>query len=469
MSSTRIAPGVECRSRPIRFSGNASGSTRRYLRRQVSAGSRRVPQPEPSRAPAHIDRAALLEGTDVERRAALEEYVTEQLADILKKPRDLIVAHEPLQSVGIDSLMAMELKYRIEADLSIALEIRSLDPDYALTHLVDDVLATFEGSRSTEPTPRIGLTRDSEGAPAISFLSAHGDGGRSPLFFIHPGGIDISTYLAFAEHLDPSQPIHVLQPHGLYGGHFDQGEVVVEATIAQAASLCASEVLRLRPEGPYCLAGWSMGGLVAYEMTRQLVSAGRSVALLGLLDVMCGPARDGSTLVAWFADLLEARTGRSLDYSFGELMELNFEAQVESIWSKAVASEAVHPSMPLEEFRMVFDRYKDALVASSFRTREYTLDPRLCADRVVFFNCVELARPERRAVETLFDWSAYSPNGLEIRSVPGNHYSMLFEPAVGSLAVSIQRCFEDVEGAPRSPEPVRATTADPAPDSPVRR
>jgi thioesterase domain-containing protein len=115
--------------------------------------------------------------------------------------------------------------------------------------------------------------------------------------------------------------------------------------------------------------------------------------------------------------------------------------------------------MPLEEFRLLFDRYKDALVASSHRTTEYALGPRSCADRIVFFNCTELARPERRAVETVFDWNAYAPGGLEIHSVPGNHYSMLFEPAVGALAVAIQRCLDDVEGRldaePPTSEPVR--------------
>lgn len=354
--------------------------------------------------------------------------------------------HEPLQSVGIDSLMAMELKYRIEADLSTALEIRSVQPDYALTHLVDDVLSALDGSRSSEETTRIDLKRDGKGAPVLTLLAARERGARSPLFFVHPGGIDISSYVAFAAHLDHDQPLYVLQPHGLYGGHFDQGEVVAETTIEQAASLCIGELLRLRPDGPHCLAGWSMGGVVAYEMARQLGSSGGRVAVLGLVDVMCGPARDGSTLVAWFADLLEARTGRALNYSVEELLALNIEEQVESIWTKAVAAEAVHPSMPFEEFQSLFDRYKDALVASSHRSTEYRLGPELCADRIVFFNCAELARPERQAVETLFDWSPYAPGGLEIHSVPGNHYSMLFEPCVGELAMGLKRCLDDFEG-----------------------
>ncbi|MCP4654504.1 MAG: hypothetical protein GY856_03685, partial [bacterium] len=50
----------------------------------------------------------------------------------------------------------------------------------------------------------------------------------------------------------------------------------------------AAEYLRsirgVWPEGPYALLGWSLGGMVAYEMARQLEEAGREVALLALVD-----------------------------------------------------------------------------------------------------------------------------------------------------------------------------------------
>jgi thioesterase domain-containing protein len=39
-----------------------------------------------------------------------------------------------------------------------------------------------------------------------------------------------------------------------------------------------------QPEGPYRLVGWSMGGLVAFEIARRLETSGRRVAFLGLLD-----------------------------------------------------------------------------------------------------------------------------------------------------------------------------------------
>ena len=45
-------------------------------------------------------------------------------------------------------------------------------------------------------------------------------------------------------------------------------------------------VREVQPHGPYCLAGYSFGGFVVFEMAQQLHAAGETVALLGLLDTI---------------------------------------------------------------------------------------------------------------------------------------------------------------------------------------
>ena len=41
----------------------------------------------------------------------------------------------------------------------------------------------------------------------------------------------------------------------------------------------------VRPEGPYLLGGWSLGGIIAFEMAQQLQALGQEVARLAVLDV----------------------------------------------------------------------------------------------------------------------------------------------------------------------------------------
>src|SRR5690606_33889442 len=43
-------------------------------------------------------------------------------------------------------------------------------------------------------------------------------------------------------------------------------------------------ILKIHPKGPYALAGFSFGGVVAFEMARQLKEQGKKVSLVGLLD-----------------------------------------------------------------------------------------------------------------------------------------------------------------------------------------
>jgi arthrofactin-type cyclic lipopeptide synthetase C len=40
----------------------------------------------------------------------------------------------------------------------------------------------------------------------------------------------------------------------------------------------------VQPHGPYRLAGWSFGGLLAYEVAQQLLGLDEAVAFVGLLD-----------------------------------------------------------------------------------------------------------------------------------------------------------------------------------------
>jgi pimeloyl-ACP methyl ester carboxylesterase len=48
---------------------------------------------------------------------------------------------------------------------------------------------------------------------------------------------------------------------------------------------------KVQPSGPYFLGGYSMGGIVAYEMARRLLAEGDKVGLLALLDTYSGQGR----------------------------------------------------------------------------------------------------------------------------------------------------------------------------------
>lgn len=104
-------------------------------------------------------------------------------------------------------------------------------------------------------------------------------GHEAPLFCIHPGVGFGWKFAALSQSLDPDVPIHALQSDA----YAEQG-LRPDDTIESMAQRYVSRIREIQPTGPYRLLGWSMGGLVAHEMTRQIVQGGGSVSYLGMLD-----------------------------------------------------------------------------------------------------------------------------------------------------------------------------------------
>jgi amino acid adenylation domain-containing protein len=101
-----------------------------------------------------------------------------------------------------------------------------------------------------------------------------------PLHFIFSDLASAMSLRHFTAQWGASQPVHALileQPRG----RFDQS-----VTIEQHASQALSTICHRQPDGPLALVGYSMGGVVAYEVARQAVDAGRHVDWLGILDAL---------------------------------------------------------------------------------------------------------------------------------------------------------------------------------------
>jgi thioesterase domain-containing protein len=81
---------------------------------------------------------------------------------------------------------------------------------------------------------------------------------------------------------------HVLAPfidsriplYGLPSLSLPEGHDIVERWAQAMLSL----IRKIKPEGPYRIAGWSFGGMVAYEIGVHLLAQGETVSFVGLLD-----------------------------------------------------------------------------------------------------------------------------------------------------------------------------------------
>jgi thioesterase domain-containing protein len=103
---------------------------------------------------------------------------------------------------------------------------------------------------------------------------------------------DVYCYVRLARELGPSQPFYAFEPPGV-----DGSEPAMRSIEALAARYLA-DLRAVQSEGPYFIGGFCVGGIVAFELARQLAITGQEVALLALFETPSpwGLTRWGRTL-----------------------------------------------------------------------------------------------------------------------------------------------------------------------------
>ncbi len=167
-------------------------------------------------------------------------------------------------SLGGDSLLAVQLMIRIR-------DVWGRDPGLA---------ALFEYPDLTGLASRIDASVDGEVADGLGPLItlARGDEALSPLFLIHPAGGLCWGYRTLAQALAPKRTVI-----GVQSPEIDPAAPAPESIEALAADY-ARRMVDAWPEGPYHVAGWSVGGIIAQAVAIELRSLGRDVGLVALLD-----------------------------------------------------------------------------------------------------------------------------------------------------------------------------------------
>ena len=111
---------------------------------------------------------------------------------------------------------------------------------------------------------------------AIPFLEK---GSKAPIFCMPGARNNLLFVHNFVKHWgDRDHPIYGIQEP------LKEDSRPLPTTIQECAAYYIEQIRSVQPEGPYYLVGYSIGGLMAYEMAQQLVAQGQEIALLGLLD-----------------------------------------------------------------------------------------------------------------------------------------------------------------------------------------
>lgn len=359
-------------------------------------------------------------------RTELEQHLADRWTDVLGVHS--IGINQSFFEFGGSSLQAAMLTNRLSEDLGVDVP-SSLLFDLAdisamagrLASLYPNELSRRFGQASVDFYSDESNLRNNGLNELLAPLKVTGD--RTPLFMVHPPGGIVVCYRELAAHLPDDQPMYAIRARGLHG------KEELPSTMQAMAAEYVEAIRSVRPEGPYVIGGWSVGGVIAMEVAQQLIADGNEVEGLILLD---------SSIPSGASDLVPAEDQANvgleygIDLSLDELLQLPSEEQLPFLWQHAEKLGVLDQNTPADVAARAIDDLKTLFHHHLKLTTQYKMQP--IETRIVLFRPTDV--PFETEGSSDRGWSHLS-EGVDVISTPGHHHSMVQDPHVKQLAQSI--------------------------------
>ena len=217
-----------------------------------------------------VDRVALSqlkEQRDGAEVSPLETETERRIAAIWERllQRSPIGGSDNFFALGGHSLLAIQAFNEIERQLGVPVHVAALFEYPTLALLAERI-------------DQLKLAANDPASDWTTLVPIHPQGSLPPLFCVAGAGGNPIGQRNLAPVLGPEQPLYGLRHRGV------DGRQAPHTDIQEMANECLADIQRIQPRGPYYLAGFSGGGVVAYELACMLRDRGEEVPLLVLLD-----------------------------------------------------------------------------------------------------------------------------------------------------------------------------------------
>jgi thioesterase domain-containing protein len=275
--------------------------------------------------------------------------------------------------------------------------------------------------------------------------------GGTPLFVVAGMFGNVLNLSHLAHLLGEDRPFYALQARGLYG------DAAPHESFEEAAADYIAEVLQVQPQGPYLLGGFSGGGLIAFEMARQLIARGEKVLGVLMLDT---PAREIPKFS--LADRLSMLAQSAQAEGF-DIVRQKIANRI--AWEKEKRSRkqgagpgglVVQPTAEDSSANFQSRRIGDAFVRSLIKYQV----PKVPVNVAVFRPKLDikyrlsggrLVDSYRNYVRADNFWTPHAGK-LQVFEVPGNHDNMVLEPNVRVLVSLLRRVIDGVSKQESQPD-----------------
>lgn len=317
--------------------------------------------------------------------------------------------------LGGTSIVAMQIMARIEKETGKRLPLASLFTANTVEKLatemeLDDQSISWDLLVPVKPT-----------------------GTKPPIFIVNGLDMNVLLFNNIARNMDPDQPVYGFQPRGLNG--VDEPFETLED---MAAEYIAALLERDFPDG-YALAGYSYGGVVAYEMSRQLQAMGKKVKMLAMFDTYAYNKGHFETGVPKYIRKIKRQFPKflfitqslirhpkeTLDYQQAFFVRKYNELAVYIGLQRPPESDSADEKIN-EKYEAAYRKYhmqtSDACAIDLFRvdTRLYYLDDPL-----------------------YLGWKLYALKGINVHDVKGDHKTFLMPPNDKDFAILLQQLVDE--------------------------
>jgi NADPH:quinone reductase-like Zn-dependent oxidoreductase/thioesterase domain-containing protein/acyl carrier protein len=393
----------------------------------------------------HAFRQQLIDANDATRTSLVQEYIRQELARIIGVDPSGLETDQPLSTFGLDSLLALELKNNLEGRLDFTLPMAKLMEGPSIASLATVTAELLVAGRQSDASAQAAAE---EWTPLVALQKL---GTRPPLFLLPALGGDIRCYADLVQLLGEEQPVYAFRPRGV-----DQ-DLPPHVTMEEMVGDYVAALRELQPAGPYYVAGWSAGGVVAHALAEALEGAGEEVALFAMFDAPLPSVFEGvnvdddARFLCELVSFASRFSGTDVQIHHEELTKLAPEEQFQFALAEARKTGIV----PVETPEAYIRRLVRAGEANVRVLQGYQPSP-LTAPIRLFVPASKTALEGLAGIAPVTDddrgWSGHDGQVVELHEVPGDHFTMMLGDGAAVIAQHLNKLLVTEQSGDREPQ-----------------
>ncbi|TDB56913.1 non-ribosomal peptide synthetase [Photorhabdus khanii] len=389
-----------------------------HLRSHLSA---RLPEYMIPSAFVRLDAFPLTRNAKLDRRALPapdEKAVARQVYAAPRGETEIALADIWRELLGIEQISRHDNFFALGGHSLLAIRMVNL---VAGQGLICTLNALFQFPVLSELAAKI--TSDLLSQPQTSAIPVRPGGTELPLFFVPSGMEDYSYVYGLAQHIRSDYPVYTLPWPSISEEPM--------STMEEQAVRMINLMKAVQPTGPYRIAGYSSGGILAYAVAQWLLHAGETVNFLGLIDTPAPydiseePVQLNHLFLDALAKQLEEEHTEEVATLYRRIDQLNLVQFIEAAQELALYPASLRPDLVAkrweqgEQYIQIVKEYEPQALAVTLH-QFYAMEP---SPPNPF---VANEEPKPLTTDPSLGWGRIMPDALlQLIAVPGNHESLM--------------------------------------------